>query len=269
MLRSTLLVCWLLLAPPLLAVERVVSLAPSMTEMMLELGAGDLLVGVLDGGPRPAALKSVPSVGRQGQLELETLLSLNPDLILLWPDSVPRGVQAQLRQFGITLYVAQPRNLEQLAASFAELGAQVGRPEQGRELQQRFGEGLAQLRREHARPQPLEVFYQVWDRPLYTIGGGQIISDALQVCGARNIFADLQLAAPQVGLETVLQRDPAVIIVASRAQMSAWDDWPQLRAVRLGQVWAVPDNGLERPSFQMLAATAKLCRLLAGASPRS
>ncbi|MGY2367197.1 ABC transporter substrate-binding protein, partial [Pseudomonas azotoformans] len=68
-----------------MAAERVVSLAPSLTEIVAELGAADVLVGVLDGGDRPAALAQVPSVGRYGQLDMERLLSLKPDLILLWP----------------------------------------------------------------------------------------------------------------------------------------------------------------------------------------
>lgn len=266
-MKALLLVCALLLASPLTAAQRVVSLAPSMTEMMVDLGAGDMLVGILDGGPRMPELTAVASVGRQGQLELETLLSLNPDLILLWPDSVPAAMQAQLRQFGIPLYVARPRDFQQLGAAFAALGARIGRPQQGQALQATFSERLAELRREHARETPLRVFYQVWDRPLYTVGGRQIISDALSVCGARNLFSELNLAAPQVGMETVLQRDPDVILVSNPAQVSAWSTWPQLSAVRLGQVWGVPDTGLERPSFQMLDATAKLCKLLAQARP--
>ncbi len=258
-----LLLCVLVL--PVQAQLRVVSLAPSLTEIMLELDAGDLLVGLLDGGERPAALVHVPSVGHNGVLEMEGLLALKPDLLLLWPASISAAQQQQLRQFGIPTFTAEPHNLEQLATQFVEIGERIGRVQQGRALQQRFRVKLAQLRQRYAREQPLEVFYQVWDSPLYTIGGNQIISDALNVCGARNIFADLALPAPQVGVETVLKRDPEVLLAASVAQLVSWQRWPQLHAVRLGQLWVVPDDGLERPSFQMLAATEKLCRLLATA----
>ena len=80
----------LVFSAPVWAVERVVSLAPSLSEIVLELGAEDLLVGVLDGGDRPAALAKVPSVGHYGQLDMERLLSLKPDLILLWPAASAR-----------------------------------------------------------------------------------------------------------------------------------------------------------------------------------
>ncbi|UVE17287.1 cobalamin-binding protein [Pseudomonas sp. LS44] len=261
-----LFVCLLLiLAGPLKAAERVISLAHSLSEIMLELDAGDLLVGVLDGDERPPALAALPSVGRYGQLELETLLSLKPDLILIAPGSVPLAQQEQLKHFGLPLYVVAPRRLEQLASEFAAIGERIGRPEQGRKLEARFRQGLDALRTRYHREQPLQVFYQVWHRPLYTIGGGQVISDALEVCGARNVFAGLTQPAPQVGIEAVLQRDPQVILGGTQAELDIWKSWPQLSAVRLQQVWEVPDKGLERPSFQMLGALEQLCQVLAKA----
>jgi vitamin B12 transport system substrate-binding protein len=105
----------------------------------------------------------------------------------------------------------------------------------------------------------LRVFYQVWDQPLYTVGGGQIISDALNVCGARNVFDDLKLPAPQVSIESVLQRDPEMILVGDPAQLQAWKVWPAMA----GRVRVVPDKGLERPSGQMLEAVGRLCEVIA------
>lgn len=261
-MRALLAACLLALCPALPAAERVVSLAPSMSEIMLELGAESRLVGLLDGGPRPAGLAGVPSVGRYGQVQLETLLALEPDLLLLWPDSVPAAQRAQLESFGIPLYVGEPHSLEQLAEQFAEIGQRVGAEARGRALREQFNAGLAGLRQRYRREPPVAVFYQVWHQPLYTLGGRQIVSDALRVCGARNLFAELQLPAPQVNVEAVLQRAPAVILAGSEAELQHWRAWPQLPAVRLEQLWLVPDKGLERPSFQMLAATAKLCELL-------
>ncbi len=266
MIRRLLLLVVLLCLPLAgSAAQRVVSLAPSLSEIMLELNAGDLLVGVLDGGERPAALGDVPSVGRYGQVEMETLLSLQPDLVLLWPHSIPRSQRDQLQQFGIPVLAAEPLRLEQLAEQFALVGAAVGRAEQGERLSAQFREGLAQLRATYARETPLRVFYQVWNRPLYTLGGQQIISEAIEVCGGRNIFADLSLPAPQVSVEAVLARDPDVILAGSGAQLGDWKRWPQLSAVREGRLLEVPDKGLERPSFQMLGAIGKLCEVMAGA----
>ncbi|AZF23563.1 cobalamin-binding protein [Pseudomonas sp. R3-52-08] len=249
----------LVLSSQVVAVERVVSLAPSLSEIVVELGAADLLVGVLDGGDRPAQLASVPSVGRYGQLDMERLLSLKPDLILLWPGSIGAAQREQLQRLNLPVYIAEPHSLEQLTAQVQAIAEQLGRAEAGRVLADKLRQRLADLRQRYQRAEPVRVFYQVWNQPLYTVGGGQIISDALTVCGARNVFDDLTLPAPQVSIESVLQRDPELILVGDQAQLEAWKVWPAMMA----RVRLVPDKGLERPSGQMLEALARLCRVIA------
>ena len=259
MRRRWLAVLLLALSAQALAAERVVSLAPSLSEIVAELGAADVLVGVLDGGDRPAALAQVPSVGRYGQLDMERLLSLKPDLILLWPGSVGPAQRAQLQRLNIPVYVAEPHSLEQLTTQVQAIAEQLGRAEAGRQLAAQLRQRLVELRQRYQRAEPLRVFYQVWNQPLYTVGGGQIISDALSVCGARNVFDDLKLPAPQVNIESVLQRDPEMILVGDQAQQDAWKVWPAMAE----RVRVVPDKGLERPSGQMLEAVGRLCQVIA------
>ena len=268
-MRALLLLALLACAAPLVAAPRVVSLAPSLSEIVVELQADDLLVGVLDGGDRPPELAQLPSVGRYGQLDLERLLSLKPDLILLWPASVPPAQRAQLERLGIAMVSAEPHDLDSLVTQIADIGERLGRAEAGQRYAQQLRTRLAELRRRYHREQPLRVFYQVWDKPLYTVGGGQIISDALKVCGARNLFDELTLPAPQVSIESVLQRDPQVIVAGDQAQLDAWKTWRQVGAVRDDLLLRVPDKGLERPSGQMIEATAKLCEALARAPASS
>lgn len=241
------------------AAERVVSLAPSLTEIVIELNAADLLVGVLDGGERPAQVAGLPSVGRYGQLNMEQLLALRPDLLLLWPGSVSAAQRDQLQRLNIPTFTAEPHTLDQLAEQIGQIGERLGRAEQGRQVAGAFRQRLSDLRTRYRRQTPISVFYQVWDQPLYTVGGGQIISDALSVCGARNVFADLTQPAPQVSLEAVLQRNPEVVAAGSAAQLDIWKAWPSLKARML----VVPDKGIERPSGQMLGAVAKLCEVIA------
>ncbi|MDQ0742600.1 cobalamin-binding protein [Pseudomonas sp. W4I3] len=249
----------LVFSAQVMAAERVVSLAPSLSEIVVELGAADLLVGVLDGGERPAALAEVPSVGHYGQLDIERLLSLKPDLILLWPGSVGTAQREQLLRLNIPVYVAEPHSLDQLTRQVQAIAERLGRGEAGQALAEKLRQRLAQLRQRYQRVEPVRVFYQVWNPPLYTVGGGQIISDALKVCGARNVFDDLKLPAPQVNIESVLQRDPELILVGDQAQLEAWKVWPSMAA----RVRVVPDKGLERPSGQMLEALARLCQVIA------
>jgi vitamin B12 transport system substrate-binding protein len=248
---------------------RVVSLAPSMTEIVVELQAQDLLVGLLDGGERPASLQGLPSVGRHGQLDMERLLSLKPDLLLLWPGSVVPAQRDQLRRLGIATFSAEPGDLDQLIEQIEAIAQRLGRDRQGRVYAASLRERLQGLRERYRRETPLRVFYQVWDKPLYTLGGRQVVSDALRVCGARNVFDDLSQPAPQVSVESVLLRDPQVILAGDQAQLISWRAWPTLNAVAGDRLLVVPDKGLERPSGQMIEATARLCALLDATAPAS
>ena len=266
-MRLWLAVLLLAVGTQAMAATRVVSLAPSLSEIVVELGATDLLVGRLEAGETLPELVNVASVGGYGQLDMERLLSLRPDLILLWPGSVGVAQRDQLKRLNIPTFTAEPKNLTQLIDQVEGVATALNRAERGRELAARLRARLEQLRQQYAREQPLRVFYQVWDRPLYTVGGGQIISDALALCGARNVFADVSLPAPQVSVESVLQRNPDVIIAGTQAQLDAWKAWPQLEAVKQGRLLLLADKGLERPSGQMIEATARLCEQLAEPRP--
>lgn len=265
-LRVLLLSCVCLLGlvlQQLQAAERVISLAPSLTEMMLDLQSEQALVGILDGGKRPEAVRNVPSVGGFGQFDLETMLTLQPDLILHWPGSISDLQLKQLRQLGVPIFTSNPQTMDELAEQFAMLGALVGAQQRGIELSVQLQQKLAHMRERYHRDVPLRIFYQVWDAPMYTLGGEQIISDALRVCGAENIYADLKLPAPQVSVESVLARNPDVILLGSKRLAQMWQAWPTIRAVQREQVLEVPDRGLERPSLQMFAALEQLCEHLA------
>lgn len=263
--RALLLLCccvpaWLCAAP-----NRVVSLAPSVTELILELGAQAQLVGLVDGGIRHPELAYLPSLGNHAQRNMELLLSLKPDLVIAWGDALSDAEHLQLKAADIPLVVVAPHDLTALSQIFVSLGEALGRAAEGHALSTAFNERIAALRVRYQRTPPVSVFYQVWDTPLYTLGGGHIINDALAVCGARNVFVQLRIPAPQVSLEAVLQANPSVILLSEARQADAWLAWKQLHAVRQAQVWSIPSPALERPSYAMLDAIEALCRQLAQA----
>jgi ABC-type Fe3+-hydroxamate transport system substrate-binding protein len=112
----------------------------------------------------------------------------------------------------------------------------------------------------------------VWNRPIYTVGGQHLMTDALELCGARNVFADLPEAGPVVGIEAVIGRDPDIIIAAGPPGESAgWlADWKRLgtlKAVRGGRLIAFEDQALSRLGPSVLDATEELCRAIARVSP--
>ncbi|MFT0211689.1 helical backbone metal receptor [Pseudomonas sp. F1_0610] len=242
--------------------ERVVSLAPSLTEVMFDLGAESSLVGILEGGKRPAAAAHIPSIGSHGQLNLELLLTLKPDLVLYWPGSIQNSQKQAIEQLGIRVFDASTNDLASYTLLFQRLGDELGYSQQGAELTAQAQQRIAQMRQTYQREVPIRVFYQIWDKPMFTLGGQQIISEILQVCGAQNIFSDIAMAAPQVDREAVMLRNPDVILTSTEALVETWKPWTTINAVRQQQVISVLDHGVERPSYQMLDAMQMLCEQL-------
>lgn len=242
---------------------RVVSLSPSLTDTVIELGGADLIVGVLDDQEkRPDIIAHVPSVGKFGQFSLEKLISVKPDLILVWPTSIKPAEQQQLTSLGYKIIVSNPHTLDELATQIAFIGKQIGREQQGQILATKMRDELALLRKKYHRNNPLRVFYQVWEQPIYTIGKGQIIGDALKTCGAHNIFDDIDTPAPIVNIESILARNPEIIIASQQSQLDAWQKWPMLTAVKQHNLLLFNNKYIARPNFTMLQATQQLCNLL-------
>jgi iron complex transport system substrate-binding protein len=126
---------------------------------------------------------------------------------------------------------------------------------------------LARLRERYHARRTVRVLYQIWDKPIYTIGGRHVIDDALRLCGARNVFDDLSTAAPAVTRESVLTRDPELIIASGPAQTAAaWlDEWrrfPTVTAVRRAQLVAHSDERIDRMGPSLIAATGSLCAVI-------
>jgi vitamin B12 transport system substrate-binding protein len=128
---------------------------------------------------------------------------------------------------------------------------------------------LASLRAEYSKAgRSPTALLQVWDRPLYTVGGGELMSDALRVCGVHNVFADLPQRAPAIGIEAVLDRNPDMIIAAAppgtgASWLAQWRRFPSLRAVRAGRLMAFEDQRLSGLGPGIIDATAELCRRIA------
>jgi len=243
---------------------RIVSLSPSLTDLVIELDGANLLVGVLDfQQARPAVIANIPSVGQFGQFSLEKLISLKPDLILLWPTSIKSVEQQQLNHLGYKIIMISPHTLDELATQIAFVGKQIGREQQGQTLVIKMHKELAELREKFYRERPLSVFYQLWGNPIYTIGKGQIIGDALKICGARNVFDDLNSPAPIVNTERVLARNPDIIIASQQSLLDAWQNWPMLKAVAQHKLILFDNQNIARTDYAMLEATKQLCELLA------
>lgn len=244
--------------------QRIVSLAPSLTELIYSAGAGENLVGVVEHSDFPAAAKALPIVGRFDLLDIERILELDPDLVVAWQTGNPRSSVYQLRQLGLTVYVAEPKSLAAIPSHIERLAVLAGKELNDLKVIYDFRQKLEVLDSKYRHQSPVTIFYQVWDRPLITAGGNELINDIIRLCGGRNVFANIRRVAPKVSREAVLKRNPEVIIASGidieRPEwLDDWLRWPSLKAVANKNLFFVPPDLLQRHTPRALLGAAQIC----------
>jgi iron complex transport system substrate-binding protein len=245
--------------------QRVVSLSPHLTEQMFAIGAGDAIVGTTDFADHPPAALQIARVARAANVDLERTAALKPDLILLWGSGFPPSIAEALRRLGIPVFVSEPRTLSDIASSMQRLAVLTGRPMET--ASRAFIAEIDELRAVYAARKPVRVFYQVWDAPLMTLSGRHVISEAITLCGGRNIFAHLTPIAPQVSSEAVLAADPELIVTTEpggrpSAALAAWARFPRLAAVQRGQLVTLDADRINRHGPRMPAEIRSLCEAI-------
>ncbi len=267
------LTSWLLAAPAIGAstpAQRIISLAPSLTELTFDAGAGARLVGTVEFSDRPAAAQQIPRVGDAFRVDFERVLALRPDLVLAWESGTPERVITRLRELGLNVQVIRTYRIEEIAAAVRTLGMLTGLDAVAQRAATQFEQEIAALRSEYGARPPLEVFLQVNSAPLYTVNSRQIMSEALALCGGRNVFADLDQLAPEVSTEAVLARNPQVIITVEIKGDAAgtWSKWGGVAAVRSGNLYDLPPDDLARPTTSVARGARQLCQTLERARQR-
>jgi len=254
--------------PPL----RIVSLTPGATEMLFAAGAGPQLIATVQYSSEPPAARAVPRIGDVAAIDMERLVVLQPQVVIAWPAGGNPAQRAKIAALGIPLYQQQVARLSDLPGSLRRLGVLAGTETVAERAAKALEARLETLEHTYGaaaaggrRP---TVLLQVWNRPIYTVGGRHLMSDALELCGARNVFADLPEAGPLVDTEAVIARNPDIILAASppgegAAWVADWQRFPTLAAVRNHRVVAFENQALSRLGPSVLDATEDLCRTIA------
>ena len=245
--------------------QRIISLAPYITELLFAAGAGETIVAVTAFSDYPEAAQSLTQVGDGGGLDLEAILALQPDLVVAWQSGNPRGQVERLQSLGISVFLSEPRRLEDVPATLQRLGRLAGTESVAAAQADSFNRRYAELQEHYAQRPKVSVFYQIWGQPLMTLNGEHLFSDVLRLCGGENVFKALPTLAPQIDIEAVLLANPDVIVVAAddgdSPLLTAWQRWTQLSAVKQGHVFAMPRDQLVRHSPRILDGAERLCKL--------
>ncbi len=250
--------------------QRIVSLAPHITEVVFDLGAGPRLVGTVRYSDWPAEAKDVPRVGDAWSASVETIVALKPDLVLAWEDGGLARPVAQIEALGIPVYFDVTKTLDQIARSQERLGILFGSRETGAARAAATRKRLAKLRAAAPRAGP-RAFFQIADQNLYTVSGTHFIGEALTLCGAANIFDAEKLAVPTVGVETVVAADPQLIIISRPLGLEnvwekKWLDYPSIAAVRNEQIRIIDADLISRPGTRLIEGVAQLCEIVSSSA---
>jgi ABC-type Fe3+-hydroxamate transport system substrate-binding protein len=248
--------------------QRVVCLAPSLTETVYALGLGAAVVGVTDFTDDPPDAKTKPSVGGLDDASLEKIVSLHPDLVLALGVINREETVDGLEHVGIPVYVVDPQGLQGIVASIQHVGDALNRSSDAARLLKRLEEqrlAVAARVGKLARPKVLVV---IWYDPVITAGSKSFITDVISAAGAQSITGDIPQAWPQISLEDVLRRSPDFVLLVrgahggiTREELEAHAGWDQLQAVRDNHVIYMGER-LFRPSPVVFDALVQLAKAL-------
>lgn len=247
--------------------QRIITLAPNLTELVFAAGAGDRLAGVARFSDYPLQARRLPVVSDAVQFDIERMLVLRADLVLAWQGGTPPDAIARLERAGLPVFVAGASGLDDIARNITAIAQLAGTAATGAAARKAFDADLRALRaRLHEGP-PVRVFYEIWDRPLMTVNKTHLISEVISMCGGINVFGELQALTPEVSREALLAVRPDIVLGGSSA------DSPKAFAAR----WAalpppfnalpvrhLPADLMQRPTPRILEGARQLCAHLDG-----
>lgn len=244
--------------------QRIISMAPHITELLFAAGGGERIVGAINFSDYPEAAKNIPLVGSNAQIDMERVIALQPDLLIVWQSGNTGRQLEQLAKLGIPIFQSEPTRIDQVADSLTRFGSLLGTEKAAAAAAARFRASIAGLGARYAKRAPVRVFYQVWDKPIYTLSGKHIVSDAIRLCGGANVFAGLKVVAPSVSVEAVLQENPEAIFGSEQydpddAGIGIWKPYRSLLAVERGNLFRIEGELLTRPGPRIAQGVAQLC----------
>jgi len=247
--------------------QRIISLAPHLTELVYAAGAGDKLVAVTAYSDYPEAAKALSQVGDASNLDLERIVMLKPDLVLAWKSNVSPFAVERLRRLSIPVYVTETRRLAGIPKLLRSIGMLAGATDTAESGARNFEEQLRALAQAASGKAVIPTFIEIWHDPLISVNGEHIMSEVMSLCGGKNILAAAPTLTPSIGLETLLRADPGAIIgggsaVTADGFRKQWEKHASLTAVRQHNIFYVNPDWIQRSTPRILLGAKSICEAL-------
>jgi iron complex transport system substrate-binding protein len=250
------------------APTRILSLAPSMTEMVFAIGAGDRLAGVTEFCDFPAEALTKPKIGYANP-NLEAMLALQPDLVLAPKEFLKPDVILKLEQLKVPVFVMAATTIEDVFAHLQTLGRMLDRSAAATDVSMALRQRLTAVKTRMQSVTPVRILYVLNSQPLITVGPGSFIDQLIGMAGGINIAAQSGLSYPRLSMEVVLQQDPEILLFPvgtaegiSVGEQQTWKQWSALTAVKQGRLYQISANLLNRPGPRIVEALEVLSGIL-------
>jgi len=264
-----LILIWIGASTSVFAQERIVSLAPHITELLYAVGAGEEIVGTVSYSDYPAEAEEIPRIGSYDRISYESILALQPTLVIAWQSGNGEDSIARLEELGLNVFSHEPRTLEEVGESLRVFGELTGHGELGVQQSTAYLARLENFRETYQNAEPVSLFYQLWNEPQMTVNGEHLISDVIRLCGGENIFDDAVTLIPRISIESVVRLNPEVIIAPGMAEerpewLDDWREWPAIEAAEKNQLFSINPDLMHRHSPRILDGAEQMCEILDG-----
>jgi iron complex transport system substrate-binding protein len=241
--------------------QRIVTLAPHLAEIAFAAGAGAKVVGVSTFTRYPAEARALPVVASYGRVDFERVIALRPRLVLAWRSGNSPLQVARLERLGFPVFVTETRTLSDIPRVIRLVGELAGSVAVADDKARQFEGEVADLRKRHAGERSVAVFLEIWHAPMLTVNGEHLASDALRLCGGRNVFAAAKTLTPLVSREQLLAARPEAIITAGSAADAprAWRGLEAIAAVREHRIYAIDPDLLYGQGPRFLEGARAVC----------
>ncbi len=251
---------------------RIISMAPSITEIVFALGLGDRVIGVSDFCDYPPEARKKPRVGGLVNPNMEAIVALDPDLVLALPNATHESLFRSLRQLGINVLTIRNDRLEDLFSMIRKIGEETSTQGAAEEMSERLRAGFSDISERVSSEPRQKVMFIVGVDPLFVAGRGTFIDELITLAGGTNIAGDSFSKYPQIGIEEVIARAPDVILYTSfnyeltpeqeAEAKKLWSAYPSIPAVKNGRILGLVADYVTLPGPRLILGAEEMARAI-------
>ncbi|PCI72790.1 MAG: cobalamin-binding protein [Gammaproteobacteria bacterium] len=244
---------------------RIITLSPHAVEMLYSIGAGDLIVATVEYSDFPKEALKIPRIGNYTGIQIEKVLALEPDVVIAWKSGNKSNDLQKLESLGLNIHYTHAKSMSDISHEIRRLGDLLGKQAQALVVTNKLNKRYKEIKNTYKDKKLVSVFYQLWHEPLQSVGETGWIASLIKDCGGLNLFNKVKTAYPAVSMETVLVKNPKVIIIPHHsgsigAKREIWKQWSSIDAVKNNRIYTLNGDLLHRFTPRAVDGLEQLCQ---------